>query len=144
MNELNGYDDEDLRIGMSASFSKTITEADVDLFSGVSEESNAMHINEEFAAATQFGGRMTKHADCKRDICGHFEQAAGSGNDLPGPEPALHGARATGSDDRHRDSDRAWAAACQTVYRVQGWQHRGHRRRCVGHGDDITVAQCAP
>jgi 3-hydroxybutyryl-CoA dehydratase len=29
MNQLNGYDVEDLRVGMSASFSKTITEADL-------------------------------------------------------------------------------------------------------------------
>jgi len=36
MNQLNGYDVEDLRIGMSASFSKTITEADLVLFAGVS------------------------------------------------------------------------------------------------------------
>ena len=29
MNDLNGYDIEDLHVGMSATFSKTITEADI-------------------------------------------------------------------------------------------------------------------
>jgi len=37
---------------MSASFSETITEADLVLFTGVSGDNNAMHVNEEFAAAT--------------------------------------------------------------------------------------------
>jgi 3-hydroxybutyryl-CoA dehydratase len=58
MNELNGYDIEDLSVGMSGTFAKTITDADLLLFSAVSGDTNAMHINEEFAAATLFGGRI--------------------------------------------------------------------------------------
>jgi len=58
MNELNGYDYEDLQPGMSASFAKTITEADIVLFAGASGDNNAMHINEEFAQTTQFKGRI--------------------------------------------------------------------------------------
>lgn len=58
MNELNGYDIEDLEPGMTARFAKTITEADIVLFAGVSGDNNAMHINEEFASATPFGGRI--------------------------------------------------------------------------------------
>ena len=50
MNELNGYDIEDLRAGMHATVSKTITEADSVLFAGVSGDDNAVHANEEFAA----------------------------------------------------------------------------------------------
>jgi acyl dehydratase len=49
MNSENGYDVEDLRPGMQATFSKTITEADVVLFAGVSGDNNAVHVNEEFA-----------------------------------------------------------------------------------------------
>jgi hypothetical protein len=56
MNQLNGDDVGDLCVGMSASFSKTITEADLVLFAGVSGDNNAMHVDEEFAAATPFGG----------------------------------------------------------------------------------------
>jgi len=58
MNDLNGYDIEDLSVGMSATFSKTITEADIVLFAGVSGDINAIHINEEYAATTAFKGRI--------------------------------------------------------------------------------------
>ena len=58
MNELNGYDFEDLGVGMTATFAKTITEADIVLFASVSGDNNAMHINEEFAQTTQFKGRI--------------------------------------------------------------------------------------
>jgi len=58
MNDLNGYDIEDLHVGMSATFSKTITEADIVLFAGVSGDINAIHINEEYAATTAFKGRI--------------------------------------------------------------------------------------
>ena len=58
MNELNGYDIEDLSPGMSATFSKTITEADIVLFASASGDNNAVHINEEFAQTTQFKGRI--------------------------------------------------------------------------------------
>jgi 3-hydroxybutyryl-CoA dehydratase len=43
---------------MSATFAKTITEADIVLFAAASGDNNAMHINEEFARATQFEGRI--------------------------------------------------------------------------------------
>lgn len=58
MNELNGYDFEDLQPGMSASFAKTITEADILLFAGASGDINAVHINEQFAQTTPFKGRI--------------------------------------------------------------------------------------
>ena len=58
MNNLDGYDLEDLKVGMSASFAKTITEADIVLFAGASGDNNAMHINEEFAQTTVFKGRI--------------------------------------------------------------------------------------
>jgi len=58
MNELDGYDIEDLSVGMSATFAKTITEADIVLFAGASGDNNAVHINEEFALTTPFQGRI--------------------------------------------------------------------------------------
>jgi 3-hydroxybutyryl-CoA dehydratase len=58
MNELDGYDYEDLQLGMTATFAKTITEADIVLFAAVSGDNNAVHINEEFAQTTQFKGRI--------------------------------------------------------------------------------------
>jgi 3-hydroxybutyryl-CoA dehydratase len=56
MNALDGYDIEDLKAGMSASFAKTITEADIVLFAAVSGDNNAVHINQEFARSTPFKG----------------------------------------------------------------------------------------
>lgn len=58
MNDLQGHDIEDLRVGMTATFSKTITEADIVLFAGVSGDGNAVHTNEEFAQGTPFKGRI--------------------------------------------------------------------------------------
>lgn len=58
MNQLDGYDIEDLEPGMSAGFAKTITEADIVLFAGASGDNNAVHINEDFARGTAFKGRI--------------------------------------------------------------------------------------
>ena len=58
MNELGGYEFKELRVGMSAVFAKTITEADIVLFAGVSGDNNTIHTNEEFAASTIFKGRI--------------------------------------------------------------------------------------
>ena len=58
MNAENGYDIEDLQVGMSATFAKTITEADIVLFAAASGDNNAVHINEEFAQTTMFKGRI--------------------------------------------------------------------------------------
>lgn len=54
--ELKGYSFKDLKIGMSAVFSRTITETDLRNFSGVSGDTNPMHLNEEFARQTMFKG----------------------------------------------------------------------------------------
>jgi 3-hydroxybutyryl-CoA dehydratase len=58
MNEQNGYDIEDLRPGQSASIAKTVTEADIILFSGVSTDVNPVHLDEEWASKTMFKGRI--------------------------------------------------------------------------------------
>lgn len=49
---------EDLSVGQSASFGKTITEADILLFSAVSGDTNPVHINAEIAANSVFKGRV--------------------------------------------------------------------------------------
>ena len=79
MNEMNGYDIEDLHPGMQATFSKTITEADIVLFAGVSGDNNAVHVNEEFAATTPFGGRIA-HGFLTASVI-----SAAVANRLPGP-----------------------------------------------------------
>ena len=44
--ELNGYTFEELKVGMSAVYSRTITDTDLRNFSGVSGDTNPMHLNE--------------------------------------------------------------------------------------------------
>lgn len=79
MNDMNGHDVEDLHPGMQATFSKTITEADIVLFAGVSGDNNAVHVNEEFAATTPFGGRIA-HGFLTASVI-----SAAVANRLPGP-----------------------------------------------------------
>ena len=58
MDEQHGYFLEDLEVGMSKVFAKTITEADLLLFAGVSGDTNPLHLDEEFASGTMFEGRI--------------------------------------------------------------------------------------
>lgn len=55
---LDGYYIEDLSEGMTAVFGKTITDADILMFAGVSGDTNPVHLNEEFALGTPFQGRI--------------------------------------------------------------------------------------
>ncbi len=79
MNDLNGYDVEDLQPGMNACFSKTITEADIVMFAGVSGDTNAVHLNEEVAATTRCGARIA-HGFLTASVI-----SAAVANRLPGP-----------------------------------------------------------
>jgi 3-hydroxybutyryl-CoA dehydratase len=54
--DLHGHYLEDLAVGMTASYAKTITETDIVLFAGISGDVNPVHINHEFAAGTLFEG----------------------------------------------------------------------------------------
>jgi|TARA_R110002094_G_scaffold77498_2_gene83939 3-hydroxybutyryl-CoA dehydratase len=56
--ELHGYFLEDLKIGMTAVYAKTITEADILLYAGVSGDTNPVHLNAEFAEKTIFKERI--------------------------------------------------------------------------------------
>lgn len=47
-----------LEVGETASFSKTITEADLVLFAGVTGDFDPIHVNEEYAKASAFGQRI--------------------------------------------------------------------------------------
>ncbi len=55
---LTGFCIEDLAVGMTGAYAKTVTEADVVLFSGVSGDTNPVHQNEDYAKATMFKGRI--------------------------------------------------------------------------------------
>jgi 3-hydroxybutyryl-CoA dehydratase len=47
-----------LEVGETATFSKTITEADLVLFAGITGDFDPIHVNEEYAKASAFGRRI--------------------------------------------------------------------------------------
>jgi 3-hydroxybutyryl-CoA dehydratase len=56
--KLHGYYFEDLEVGMTDVFAKTVTETDIVMFAGISGDTNPVHLNEDFAAGTMFKGRI--------------------------------------------------------------------------------------
>lgn len=76
---LHGYYFEDLEVGMSAVFSKTVSEADIVLYAGLSGDTNPMHLDAEFAAATMFKSRIAHGMLSVGFISAIF------GTKLPGP-----------------------------------------------------------
>lgn len=58
MQELHGYYLEDLSVGMAGVFAKTVTEADIVMFAGISGDTNPVHINQLFAEGSMFKERI--------------------------------------------------------------------------------------
>lgn len=58
LTELHGLFFEDLKVGQTALYARTVTETDIVLFAGISGDNNPVHINEEFASNTMFSGRI--------------------------------------------------------------------------------------
>jgi 3-hydroxybutyryl-CoA dehydratase len=58
MKEKHGYFLEDLAVGMTAVFAKTVTEADITMFAGISGDTNPVHLDQSFAEQTMFAGRI--------------------------------------------------------------------------------------
>jgi len=77
--EIVGYYIEDLSVGMRASFTRTVTEADIVMFAGVSGDTNPVHINEEYARHTFFKGRIA------HGMLGAAYISTVLGTKLPGP-----------------------------------------------------------
>lgn len=77
--ELHGYYLEDLQPGMSAVYGKTVTEADILLFAGVSGDTNPLHLNETFGQASRFRSRIAHGM-----LSGSFFSTV-IGTRLPGP-----------------------------------------------------------
>ncbi len=53
-----GYTIDDITIGMTASFEKTVTEADIVAFAEVSGDHNPLHLDQAYAETTMFKGRI--------------------------------------------------------------------------------------
>lgn len=68
-----------LHVGDTAQFSKTVSETDVYLFAGVSGDFNPAHINEQYASGTFFGKRIAHGL-----LSASFLSAV-LANQLPGP-----------------------------------------------------------
>lgn len=49
---------EDIKVGMSASYSQTITDADIKTFAGLSGDNNPMHMDENYAAESRYKKRV--------------------------------------------------------------------------------------
>lgn len=77
--QIEGYALEDLHVGMQAVVSRTITETDLRNFSGVSGDTNPMHLNEEYASQTPFHGSIV-HGFLSASLI-----SAVIGTRLPGP-----------------------------------------------------------
>jgi len=56
--DIHGYYFEELEVGMSGTYAKTITETDIIMFAGMSGDNNPVHLNHEFASLTMFEGRI--------------------------------------------------------------------------------------
>lgn len=74
-----GYTINEMKVGQTASFSKTVTEYDVYAFAGVSGDMNPAHIDEEYASGTRFKKRIAHGV-----LSAGFISAA-MGMHLPGP-----------------------------------------------------------
>jgi 3-hydroxybutyryl-CoA dehydratase len=79
MDELRGKYLDEISEGMTAVFSKTVTEADIVLYAGITGDTNPVHLDEEFAKATMFKGRIAHGMLTASFISAVF------GTKLPGP-----------------------------------------------------------
>lgn len=74
-----GYYFEELREGLAAAITRTVTDADLRDFAAVSGDTNPLHMDEDFARETRFGGRIA------HGMLGGAFLSAVLGTRLPGP-----------------------------------------------------------
>lgn len=77
--EFYGYQFEDLKMGMTAAVGRTVGDADILMFAGISGDTNPVHLDGEFAGASMFGGRIAHGMLSASYISTVF------GTKLPGP-----------------------------------------------------------
>ncbi|MGB0907149.1 MAG: MaoC family dehydratase [Maricaulaceae bacterium] len=79
MTQIVKYYLEDLEVGMSSSTSMVITGEKIDTFAELTGDFNPIHVDEDYAKTTPFGGRIA-HGALSASLI-----SAILGNDLPGP-----------------------------------------------------------
>ena len=79
MTQLSNYTFDELTIGQTASYTKTVGETDIKLFAAVSGDVNPVHLDADFAAGTRFGERIAHGM-----LTGAYISAA-IAIELPGP-----------------------------------------------------------
>ena len=70
---------EDLNVGQQAMFGRTVTDADIAAFAGVSGDTNPIHLHDGFAKTTRFGQRIA------HGMLGASYISTVIGTRLPGP-----------------------------------------------------------
>ena len=70
---------EDLSVGQQAMFGRTVTDADIAAFAGVSGDTNPIHLHDGFAKGTRFGQRIA------HGMLGAGYISTVIGTKLPGP-----------------------------------------------------------
>jgi 3-hydroxybutyryl-CoA dehydratase len=55
---MNGLYLEELKVGQTAMFGRTVTNADIVAFAGISGDTNPIHLHDGFARTTRFGQRI--------------------------------------------------------------------------------------
>jgi len=74
---------DELKVGQTARFAKTVTETDLAFFIAITGDANPMHVDEVAAAASPFGTRIVHGMLSGSLLCGVY------GMQLPGPG-AIH------------------------------------------------------
>ncbi|MEQ8966343.1 MAG: MaoC family dehydratase [Azospirillaceae bacterium] len=128
--DIVGYYIEDLSVGMAASFTRTVTEADIVMFAGVSGDTNPVHINEEYAKNTFFKGRIA------HGMLGAAYISTVLGTKLPGP-----GAVYIGQNLKFKAPIRAGdtVTARVTVAEIVAEKHRAVLTTRVTVGDKVVI-----
>jgi 3-hydroxybutyryl-CoA dehydratase len=62
LSEVGGKTVDDISVGLSTSFSKTVSESDVYLFAGITGDLDPNHVDEEFCRGTSLGHRVAHGA----------------------------------------------------------------------------------
>ncbi len=70
---------EDIKIGDKSVFSKTITEADIFAFAGITGDFNPLHVDEKFAKKSMFKGRIAHGMLSAGLICNTLTDMIGLG-----------------------------------------------------------------